>query len=337
MTDILEKIKSPTWKVNDPTKITEFIRCPRRYFYEYVLGWRPETPSNHLVFGSAVHEALEHLLLNGYTDNEIIRAHEKFLTYYRGYFPPETDEIFVPKTPDNFFIVLAAYAKKYFQDLENFEVLYTEIAGEVALSNDHVAYFRMDSILRNLLNSKIFSLEHKTGSSGYNWESQWDLSTQVGMYTHVLYCLYEPEVVEGIRINGLLFFKVKKGWEQLARALPLSVKPPFELRRYAAFKSNDQMQVWLWNTLYYLDQIRWNFDLLKDCRERDDVMMAFPMRPVACGDYGGCPWHDFCLAWANPLQRAWEPPPGYKVEHWDPRSLPTKHTFKLGEETRDEE
>ncbi|MBU2249242.1 MAG: PD-(D/E)XK nuclease family protein, partial [Gammaproteobacteria bacterium] len=94
----------------DSSKLKDFKRCPRYFFYRHVLGWQSQTPNNHLVFGSAWHEAMEYLLLNGYGDNSVIEAFDKFLAYYRQSFPPETDEMFKAKTPDNAFWTLAQYA-----------------------------------------------------------------------------------------------------------------------------------------------------------------------------------------------------------------------------------
>lgn len=326
--NLLSKLRVPEWEIQDPTKVMEYIRCPRKYFYGYVLGWRPTMPNNHLVFGSAVHKAMEHILLNGYSVNEVLRAHEKFLHYYREHFPEDTDEMFFPKTPDNFLVVLTAYTRKYERDLDSFKVLYTEIAGTISLRDDLSLAFRMDSILENLKGLRS-SLEHKTGSSSWNWEMQWDLSIQVGTYTHVLNCLFDLESVEGVRMNGLIFGKAKKGWEQLKTGQSLTVNPPFDFIRYPAFKSKTQMQTWLYTVTYYLDMIKFEFEQLLHCRFDDPVMFAFPMRHVACTDFGGCPWHDFCISFQNPLQRSEEPPLGYEVSHWNPLKEEATTRFEL--------
>ena len=96
----------PTWLINDPTKVKDFMACPRLYFYQYTLGWRPEQPNNHLHFGTCWHTAMEYLLLNGYEVESVVKAHELLTAQYREVFNPETDVLFEPKTPDNAFIVL---------------------------------------------------------------------------------------------------------------------------------------------------------------------------------------------------------------------------------------
>ena len=303
----------PTWGIQDSSKTQEFMDCPRKYFYHYVLGWDSDTPNNHLVFGSAIHDALEHLLLNGYDTNSIAGAIDAFLLTYRKEFPEETDALFSPKTPERVMYALAEYTNVYRNDHKEFDVLFTEIAGTVPLSEDRVLHFRQDAICKGP--EGYFSLEHKTTGATISraWSQQWPLKTQVGTYTHVLYCLYPPEEVFGVKINGLGFLKTKFSFERI----PIS-------------KSLKAMQVWLWNTLYWLDQIQWNMELLKQCKESDELMMAFPMNTENCNKYWGCRYHDFCSAWPNPLRNCYEVPIGLERRFWDPMERPVRHKVEMG-------
>ena len=58
--------------------------------------------------------------------------------------------------------------------------------------------------------------------------------------------------------------------------------------------------------------------ILKDCKDSDDVLSAFPMNTTNCSKYFGCPYFDFCTAWPNPLKRCNETPIGIEIEFWDP-------------------
>jgi hypothetical protein len=315
----------------DASKLDDFITCHRLYFYLHVLGWKPMTPNNHLVFGTAVHLALEHLLLNGYGNSSVMVAYDLFLKEYRKSFDPDTDEMYWPKTPDNFFIVLAMYAEKYKRDLDQFKVLYTEISGSIAITDQDSLFFRMDSILENKETGKKQSLEHKTGSYTYLWQDQWPISFQVGTYTHVLYCLYGPEDISGIEMNAMFFFKGKKAWQQMNAGTKLTVKEPYDFMRFLIHKGPSQMQMWLWNITYWYDQIQWHYDLLKEAKVGDDILMAFPMIPKGCIRYGRvCEFYDYCLAWKNPLQRCNEAPLGFRIEYWDPTEKDSKHKFEFG-------
>lgn len=305
----------------DSSKLKDFKRCPRYFFYRHVLGWQEQNPNIHLVFGSAWHEAMEHLLLHGYDDNSVIAAFDKFLVYFRKSFPPETDGMFKGKTVDNAFTVLSQYANypEYRRDLETHEVLFTEIAGSVAIDASRTLFFRQDSILKDRKTGKIRSREHKTGSRTWMWEEQWLLAGQIGTYNHVLYCLYPREMVEGVEMNGSFF---------LNRKSPAKSEDIF--RRFLIRKNQGQMQVWLDAVRFYMWEIEREYKILGDCKEEDQTLTCFPLRDNSCQDFGRmCEFHDFCLAWPNPLQKCFEPPMGFKVEFWDPTVKPAKETFDL--------
>ena len=321
--DTLKAVES--WDIDDGSKLTCFLTCPRQYFFEYILGWRPETPSNHLVFGTSWHIAMEALLL-GQSPAE---AYQLFLADYRKTFGPETDDLYTPKIPKHAEIVLLTYAAHYADDVKKFEVLNTEIAGSVAVAEDRKLHFRMDSICRWIESQRLFSLEHKTGSRSYNWEYQWPLSMQVGVYTHVLYCLHDPELVDGVLFNATFFNKSIRPWASLLAGDPNKYKPPFEFLRLPMYRNSNQMQQWLWNATFWLDQLEWQWQLLAECHESDQLMTCFPQNPTACSKYFGCDYRDFCSAWRNPLQRCAEPPLGFIIEHWNPMEEEAKLTVEL--------
>ena len=321
--------KIDSWNIQDATKLTAFCACPRKYFWEYVLGWKPEAPSNHLVYGQAWHSAMEYLLLNDYSIASVQKAHQIFLEVYRKTFLPDTDEIFFPKTPENALFALARYVGKFREDHSIFKVLYTEISGKVTVGENRYMHFRMDSILENRNNGQIVSIDHKTGSSTWGWERQFPLSHQTGTYTHVLYCLYPRDLVRGVVFRGTFLGKTKKAWDQIHTGTTLTYKDPIEFVEYPAFRNEDQMQSWLWHVNFWLDQVGFQFELLQECSEDDPVMTAFPQNPTSCTMYGGCQYADFCNSWQNPLQKCDEPPLNYREEHWDPTKEATKNVFNI--------
>jgi hypothetical protein len=255
---------------------------------------------------------MEHLLLNGYGDQSVLDAFDKFLKSYREFFPATSDELYSPKTPDRCLAALGLYAEHYQRDLNDFETLYTEIAGTVPINDDQVLYFRLDSICRDE-QGRVFSLEHKTGSRiSRFWTDQWPMAVAVGTYTHVMNCLYDPATVWGVKINGTFFQKGN-----------------IKFLRVPVRKTLSHMKQWLWNVAWWADQIRWQFDLLDKCSADDQVMMAFPQQPGSCTKYFGCPYHDFCLAWPNPLMHSDDIPVGYCVERWDPSAREATHKMDL--------
>lgn len=293
----------------DSTKINQFLDCPRQYFYSYVLGWKSERTNNHLVFGQAWHEAMEHMLLHGYTPESVTDAYEKFLLCYRAEFPESTDEMFKPKTPANALRALLEYALHYQHDFKNFRVLHTEVAGHVSIDHRAIA-FRMDSICENV-DGALFSLEHKTKGSTFSrsWTDQWAMSFQAGTYTHVLHCLAVDRPVKNVTINGVGF----------------AAKGPSFLRVPVA-RTPVHMQNWLFHARHFLDRMEDEMSQLVEACENMDrpILTAFPQNPQACTKYFGCEFYDYCSAWGNPLQHAEKPPIGYCLDHWNPLAQPSK-------------
>ena len=301
----------PSWDVIDPSKLSDFSTCMRKGFYMHLLGWESDAPNNHLVFGEAMHKAMEYLLQHGYDIDACAGAYDVFESSYRKEFPPETDELFGAKVPARVFPFLKEYTDRYRSDLDDFEVVYTEISGSVPISFERVIFFRLDSILK-FKNGMFGSLEHKTrgGSFSSSWLNQWPMSFQLGTYHHVLYCLYPREDVRGITINGLGFLKTK-----------------FDLQRFPFRLQKPQMEVWMDTTNYWYGRVELEKLLLKKAKADDSVLSAFPCNPSGCDKFFGCPFIDFCSSWPNPLQNCDEPPMGFRQRFWDPREVET--TYKV--------
>lgn len=308
MIDLTAKYPVPphkTWDIQDASKLQEYMTCPRKYFYRYVLGWTTEGVNHDLVFGEAVHRTMEVLYDAKKQDVELstpvkTAARAAFMNHYREYFAEHTDQDKSPKDPGNVTIMLDQYIKKYAH--EDIKVEHIEVAGSVPLdtTGEMSLHFRIDTIVEQ--EGKKLVLEHKTGKqNSRQWRDQWLLKMQVGVYTHALYCVYPTDDVYGVVINGLLF---KKGGNELLR-IPVRKTP-------------DSMNVWLWNTLDLMVRLKKEFLRLSHCSPADRVMEAFPMNTESCTKYWGCPYIDFCTAWPNPLKRCEEPPPGYVIERWNP-------------------
>jgi len=295
-----------TWEVTDPSKLNDFITCPRYYFFRHLLGWRGEMPNNHLVFGQAWHVAMEYLLKHGYEPVTVLVAGRLLEEEYRKVFPEETDDLFGPKTPFRALLALNEYATLYARDLDETETLFTEQHGAVPVNDHQTLFYRIDSILRDKKYGFVFSREHKTGTSLNNqWMMQWPLSIQIGSYCHALYCLFDVKDVQGVEISGTFFKKTKA--------------PLFDFKRLQCWKTPRQMRMWFANMGRHLLSLEREFDLLNDESDSDEVMLSFYQNPISCNNYFGCEFHDYCCTWNNPLRNADEPPLGFVQEFWDPR------------------
>ena len=312
----------PTWKKRDSSKLDNYLECARKFFFTHILGWRSEQPAHDLYFGESWHKAREWQLIHGYGDIE--GAYLAFISHYRLKFPPETDELYRPKDPFAVGKALNKFADEQQSDLIENELLLTETSGTVPVAEDRFLYYRMDSVLREKESGKVFSWDHKSAKKfSRSWEEKFYLSTQNGTYTHCLYCMYPIEEVLGVEFCGTCFEFLKQGSKVRGPGYHINLK------RVPAFKSPDQMNVWLWTVNNTLDNIDRDMDRLMDCKEEDQVLQAFPMNTTACSNYWGCIFHDYCMSWSNPLQRCYEPPLGFVVDFWDPSAMETTNKINL--------
>lgn len=302
----------PTWEILDSSKLTTYMECPRKFFWRYLLGWHPASPNNHLIFGSAWHFAMEHLLLSGTSADSVSMAIAKFAEYYREYLPPSTDELFAPKTPLNAAMSIMDYARKFAREIVECEVLYTELGGIVLVSSTRTMTFKCDAIMRSP-SGAVFGLDHKTSQRRYSdWGDHWTLSTQILTYLHALNCLYSDQEDMKMVVRCSFFYK----------------KDPTIFEDQPISKSLAQMQAWLERTNQWIDRLNTDVDILRHEDDTDETAMhAFPQNDTACFNFGRrCEFFDFCNAWSNPLTRCGEPPLGFNVEWWNPLNQPEIRT-----------
>lgn len=314
----------PSQDILDSTKIQCYQDCPRKFFYEYMLGWRSAYPSNHLHFGKCVHLALEHVILHGATGQSIIDAIEIFNSEYRFLFPAETDAIFSPKTPSRFFDCLLMYLKQWETDKYQYEVYKTEFGGTVSLGAGYKLAFKMDTILLDKQTGLYCSLEHKTAGGNYvnaNYDIQHEMGIQCGTYTHVLNCLFPPDQVSGVIINLLQFKKTKDH----------TYKPTdFILQRFPINLSNARMYDWIVGVREWINRIDEDKSMLSCENDREDIMESFPKNGRSCTNYNkACTYLDLCRGWANPLHHLDRMPVDMKVEFWNPLDEPLREVLSL--------
>jgi len=316
-----------TYHQHDASKTTTFMECPRKYFFQYVLGWRSVFPSIHLIHGEGWHRAQENLLLNGFSKESAVEALTKYVAYYREHFPNKlTDSERYPKNPLGTLEALNSYIKMW-KDQKPLTVLATEIAGKVTISEDIEAILRLDSLVAD--DENIYSMDHKTGSRNSDqWRNQWQLSFQMSLYTHAVRCLpksvlkgYENHELWGMIINGSIFLKSGNHAHVRVRVR----------------KTDAQLAAWLWEATHWIEMIRAEWERLPECKESDPVLTSFPKNTTSCGNWGGCEFHNFCVMSQNPLKYVNNRPVEFNEEHWDPHAYATERAkLIIGKEEKDE-
>ena len=340
-----------TWWVLDSTKIQEFQECPRSFMFKRLFGWAPVAENLHLTAGSAFHDGMEYLLVNGIKKESLQGAiditlktyYEKLtkivnterpipsefmikllesmklddsvtldafytasLKYYQTYYKQFKDKVNRPKSPGDLILAYAHYILNYAQESSTREVLHTEVSGTVPIDEKRVLHFRIDAILKDELG--IFVQEHKTLSRIDNkWIDKWNTKTQIGTYLHALHMLFPEGQIKGLEVNGMCLYKDET-----------PSHPKQQVVRIPINKSKELMAVWLWNTRHWCDLIDWNMERLKEAKATDDILSCFPMNGESCDKYFGCMFQAYCNLWPNPLKHAMEPPPGFKVDWWNP-------------------
>lgn len=315
-------------KIQDSTKIQTYLDCPRKYFFKFVLGWTPmslgwESDNNHLEFGGAWHEAMEHLLKHGYDEDSVGDAYEKFLDYYRQTFPPETDHKMKYKTPENALRALEQYVKVYKDDLKEHEVLYTEIGGSVPISDSRSVCMRIDAIMREKKTGEVWVLEHKTGSI-YNrvWRDQWKQKTQMFVYLYALYMHFPVETVSGLVVNGVFFRALPKYNKDGTRSARSGNGNEFHRENFR--KQPVMIDDFLWTINDIFADIERDFNSVNsDKMKEQKCLKAFRRNTESCTKYFGCPFSSICSAHPNPLQIGM--PYGFEEKHWNPlKDIPIK-------------
>jgi len=296
---MIQKLEHETWRIHDASKIKAYKTCPRKYFYEYVLGWRYDKPNHDLIFGESWHNAMAHLLLAGY--DKVEEAHNShFIPKYRETFSIETDLDFAPKNPGFALDALVQYARRYAPE-DTFKVHHVEVYGTVDTGR-HKLHFRMDSVCED--SRGVFCLEHKTTKMDIaTWDAEWALSTQTNLYNHVLLCMFGFDHTFGTVVSGTIFRKGGIGFKRV------DVRPDKKM-----------MYTWLHDTNKIMDKIKNDYEIMLAPDATDlNYMPCFYRNEEACMKYMKvCPYHAFCTAWPNPLQRCEDLPMGFSVQRWNP-------------------
>lgn len=316
-----------TWDVHDATKLKEYQNCPRKYFFQFVLGWVPLDSNINLVFGEAWHRAMA-ALLQGKDVNE---AHTDFLSYYREHFPEAEDPFHAPKNPQVALTALEQYEEFWREEDKNLQTIATEVAGIIFINRKPLRklHFRMDGVVE-IPNRGIIVLEHKTTSLGLGeaWRGQWELAIQPNLYSYALYSWLaatgrDTNKYWGLEVNATSFGKKRQDGSSL-----------ISFGRVPIHGSKTSLLDFITTANKWMERIEADFNLLRKSKGEEEVMKCFPKNGNACFQYFRlCEYHPYCSAWKNLISQQHRMPTEFRVKQWDPRKLGerSKEVVKLEE------
>lgn len=309
--DIIQK-RPDIFKI-DSSKLGDYLRCARLFFFSHILAWRSKVPNNDLVFGSAAHVAFRRLLTHGYTKENCKVAFDLFKKEYRKSFPEDSDELYSPKIPAAFRHVLTKYTIQYANEDSKYHVVHTEIPGEIIIGNITL-FFIMDAVLRD--GENVFIMDHKTGSDWKYW-NLWDSSLQMNLYLIASHSLFKTN---SLIVNGVLFNKrANRAWTEIIEKDATSCKIPFTFNRVTVSSNAVKRYVWAKEIITHVETLQKDFEKLENTSIDDLTMTAFPRRYDCTKYFRQCIFYPFCFGnIGNPLQIAEYPPPGLHVDPWDP-------------------
>lgn len=344
-----------TWWILDSTKIQEFMECPRAYMFMRLFGWQPISPNLHLVYGSAHHDGMEYLLVNGIQEKSLRGAIDVFLeTYYEKFtkikspsdehpIPSDfmlklldvTDEAF---SLNSYYLACLKYYQVYYKAYKD-KVNRPKSPGDAILAFTHyVLNYARESTSREVLHTEVSGTVPIDDRRVLHFRIDAILKDELGIFVQEHKTLSQKDnkwidkwytkIQIGTYLHALhmLFLEGQvKGLEVNGMCLykdevlsGKSIHPKQEVVRVFVDKSKELMAAWLWNVRHWYDLLEWNMERLKEASARDDILSCFPMNTESCDKWFGCKFMPYCRLWPNPLKHCSEPPPGFQVDWWNP-------------------
>ena len=295
--------------VLDNSAISEYKRCPRAYFYRYVLGFDTTANPPYFLWGTAYHKFRE-LLEIEYTNNRktldistsislsIAVALVKAIEYWNQLAiknPPDYAESprakFNHLNLANFKLACESILKYWSKEKEsgNVEVLATEQPIRVQLPNGEWYGGRADQVIR--ANGKVRGRDFKTTTKiEMYYTRSFTPNAQFAGYT------YAEGIIHGSPIRGQTV--------EVLYGIQPGLKKPFApvIKPYIVDFTSEQIEEWLQGTMEVMEQ-------MKVSREND----FYRMNENACTF---CPFHDVCRM-PNETSRVSVLKNKYKVSVWD--------------------
>jgi len=262
-------------KVWDYTSVNTFLRCKKKYYYRMFKHLTTTTMSPALLFGLAIHAALEEYYNTGKMTDGITR-------FLKDYPEPELGETL--RTVENGVKLLEGYATVYPQ--EPFKILAVEAGFVVPIQGDITILWggRLDTLVE--WDGALYVLEHKTCSRlGGSYFKQFSPNMQPTSYTFGA-SEYLGKKCHGVIINAL------EPWKQVLRPTVKTKKLEDHFARDPISRSERQIEDFKIEIVSTVKEI---VEREQRVLAGEDVRKCFPCTQSECFSYNyRCPYADLC-------------------------------------------
>ena len=277
-------------RIWDNSTISCFQTCRRKYYWQYVRHLRPAVKGTPLIFGSAIHDALDCYYKSEDREKSIVDAVKLFKESYT---TPEGDML---RTVENGVKLLSWYSVKYKN--EPFKVHGKPEEGFVFFIGDILYGGRLD--LPVVWDDQLWIMEHKTTTRlGASYFDQFELDKQITGYIIAL------EEYSGRKCSGAII-NVLEPWKEVKRVTAKTKQPEDHFLRKPITKSQHLKDRFRYNVQAIVRDIKW-------CEENNEFQEA--EKKEACFYYNrNCPFLQLCQYGENErvIKR------DYVVEKWEP-------------------
>lgn len=311
--------KHESWDTYDSSKIVQWLKCRRKFFWSYRMGWKRTNESIDLVHGDCIHRGMEQLF-QAYNDtgsysNGYSRAMQEYTKQYQKRYPNIDDWMFnIPKNPEGAEECFTQYPLYYHDD--KFELIGIEIYGEIPVSDKHVLLGKLDTIIKTS-DGKIYIVDHKTSKNrltdimreGHETCFQFRTYNLIGLY-YITSLGLDPKDFGGVLVNHITFLNSKK--------LGLTC----EFARFYVQKTNEQLERHIIEADRLISDIEEEDQRLLNITKLEEHFPLYTPNYGSCFDFWKkCEFFDLCHFHNNPLKFALESEVqvGYKKEFWNPR------------------
>lgn len=305
----------------DNTKLSDYKKCPRKYYLRHERGWRKQGTAAPLVFGLSWHEGMD-TVWQGYgkvSNEDLVELAmysfgEKWAG--EGYKPiDQLDfqdlEMLGARTPMNAKEMFRNYIEQREGILTNMTLVAAERPFAVPLYPDRTDIWyigRRDKDI--IINGDRVVIEHKTTT---------EYKVDGGFKSSYVESWYPNSQCEGyLYASNIEYGNVKQVWVDAA----LVHKKVHDCFKFipvgATFAALD---AWLWEARDWVERVESERERLLNMTGAEKVLTAFPKNTEQCCDkYGMCSFIDICRGYPNPEQLR-EPPAGFIFEPWNPFDL----------------